>query len=199
VILAVDTTSEFGSLALRRGEKTLVERQIRAPDGFAQTIFQAIEELLAKAQMPLEEIACFASADGPGSFTGVRVALSVVKGLAEAMGKPVAGISNLRALSRFGRMPLRAVMLDARRGDVYGAVYGADGKPVTPEIVGKYEDWWPTVPDGVELITFKDARPLAAAVAECAAMDGPDGWIDPVGLDANYVRRADAQLFWKDR
>ena len=72
--------------------------------------------------MRLEEIDCFAAASGPGSFTGVRVGLAAVKGLAEALGKPAVGISNLRALSLFGKAALRAVVLDARRGEVYGAV-----------------------------------------------------------------------------
>ncbi len=70
---------------------------------------------------------CFAAASGPGSFTGVRVGLACVKGLAEALGKPAVAVSNLRAIASFGTAPWRAVVLDARRGEIYGAVYDAAG------------------------------------------------------------------------
>jgi hypothetical protein len=77
--------------------------------------------------------------------------------------------------------------------------------------VANWEEWRKTVPAGAEFVglengplktagvAFTAARQwLAAAVAECAEMDGPAGWSDPVGLDANYVRRSDAELYWKD-
>jgi tRNA threonylcarbamoyladenosine biosynthesis protein TsaB len=210
-ILAVDTTSEFASLALQRSDETLAEMQLHSPDGFAHLIFQAIRDILAQANLRLEQIDCFAAASGPGSFTGVRVGLAAVKGLAEALGKPAVGISNLRALSLFGTAALRAVVLDARRGEVYGAVYDAATRLVGAEIVSPWAAWLATVPPGAELIgfaggpcntagiTFTEApRFLAAAVARCAERDGPANWQDPVALDANYVRRSDAELFWKE-
>jgi tRNA threonylcarbamoyladenosine biosynthesis protein TsaB len=210
-ILAVDTTSEFASVALRGSQQTLAEIQLHSPDGFAHVIFQAIEDILAKADMRLEEIDCFASASGPGSFTGVRVGLAAVKGLAEALGKPAVGVSNLRAMSLFGHTGLRAVVLDARRGDVYGAVYDSATRLVVAETVSPWADWLATIPKETEFIGFAGgpcetagivfttaSRCLAAAVACCAEIDGPANWRDPVALDANYVRRADAELFWKD-
>jgi tRNA threonylcarbamoyladenosine biosynthesis protein TsaB len=212
MILALDTTSEFGSLALRRSGETVAEIQLHTADGFAQVIFQAIEDILASAQVRVEEIDCFASASGPGSFTGVRVGLAAVKGLAEALGKPAVGVSNLRALSLFGTAPLRAVALDARRGEVYGAVYDAAARIVVPETVSTWADWLATLPKDAELIGFADGpcqiagiaftrapRYVAAMVAQCAEIDGPQGWRDPIALDANYVRRSDAELFWRER
>ena len=71
----------------------------------------------------------------PGSFTGVRIGLACVKGLAEAYGKPVVAVSNLEVLAAFGEAPLRAVVLDARRGEVYGAVYNDRGEVILPEAV----------------------------------------------------------------
>ncbi len=210
-ILALDTTSEFGSLALRRSNETLAEIQLHSPDGFGHMIFQAIADILAQAQLRLEEIDCFAAASGPGSFTGVRVGLAAIKGLAEALGKPAVGISNLRALSLFGTAALRAVVLDARRGEVYGAVYDAQARLVVAETVSTWAGWLATVPGDAELIGFAGgpcqtagiaftAAPyfLAAAVARCAEIDGTAHWQDPVSLDANYVRRSDAELFWKE-
>ncbi len=210
-ILALDTTSEFASLALRHSNETLAEIRLHSSDGFAQTIFQAITDILAKANLRLEQIDCFAAASGPGSFTGVRVGLAAVKGLAEALGKLAVGISNLRALSLFGTAPLRAVVLDARRGEVYGAVYDGAARVVVAETVSPWAVWLATVPADAELIGFAGGpcqtagiafteapRFLAAAVARCAEIDGAAHWQDPLTLDANYVRRSDAELFWKE-
>ena len=79
----------------------------------------------------------FASASGPGSFTGVRVGLTAVKGLAEATGRKVIAVSNLQALAWHGSRPLRAAVLDARRGEVYGGVYDAALQLVQEEVVGE--------------------------------------------------------------
>jgi tRNA threonylcarbamoyladenosine biosynthesis protein TsaB len=213
IILAIDTTSEFGSLAVRRGGETVWEvHLLHATDGFGPRIIGAIAEVLAKANAKLREIDCFAAANGPGSFTGVRVGLASIKGMAEALHKPAVGISNLRALSLFGKAPLRAVALDARRGQVYGAVYDSNARIVVAETVTSWDEWVSTIPPGAEFIGLEDGpcknadvvfttAPLwlAAAVAECAELDRHDGWTDPVAIDANYVRRADADLSWKDK
>jgi len=211
LILAVDTSTELGSVALRRAHETLADVHLQATDGFGHIIFGAIEQALAQARSKLNEVDCFAAASGPGSFTGVRVALATVKGLAEALGKPALGISNLRALSLAGHATLRAVALDARRGDVYGALYDSQAKIVTAETVAPLQGWLASLPTEAELIglnsgpcrnaerPFTAASPwLAAWIAECAEMDGPSGWLDPVGLDANYVRRSDAELSWRE-
>jgi len=207
LILAVDTTGERGSIALARGEGTVVEVAISAPTGFGQVLYGCLRELLERNAVALAEIDCFAAASGPGSFTGVRVALACVKGLAEALGKRAVAVSNLEALARFGRGPLRAPVIDARRGDVYGAVYDDAGRVVVPETVGKIATWVAGLPPGVEFVAAEFAegipetprvtapRELAAMVARIAA---EREWLDPAGLDANYVRRADAELFWKE-
>ncbi len=140
-ILALDTTSEFGSLAVRADGQTLSELAIHSPEGFAHLIFPAIKVLLSEATIRLENIDCFASASGPGSFTGVRIGLAAVKGLAQATSKPAVGVSNLQALGSFGNLPLRAVAIDARRGDVYAAVYDSNLQPIVPEAVLKMTAW----------------------------------------------------------
>jgi tRNA threonylcarbamoyladenosine biosynthesis protein TsaB len=153
-----------------------------------------VRAALEKAGVALGEIDCFASAVGPGSFTGVRICLAAAKGLADAMGKPVAGISNLRALASFGKAALRNPVIDARRGQIYTAVYNSDLVVVSEEVVTAADSW--TVETGVEQILGNKA--LAAAIALCAAMDGPAKWMDAALLDANYVRRADGDSMWVD-
>jgi tRNA threonylcarbamoyladenosine biosynthesis protein TsaB len=162
--------------------------------------------LLRRNGVKLTAIDCFAAASGPGSFTGVRVGLACVKGLAEALGKPAAGVSNLRALASFSTAPLRAAVLDARRGQVYGAVYNADGEIVAPEMVAPLSDWLASLPSGdMEFVTrgypleVAGARVVIAPEALAAAIGRLAGeGSDPAALDANYVRRSDAELFWKE-
>ncbi len=211
IVLAIDTTSQFGSIAIRRNHYTIAEVHLQSTDGFGPFVIQAIQDALAQAGTRLDEVDCFAAANGPGSFTGVRVAVAAAKGLAEALHKPVAGISNLRALSLCGHATLRAVVLDARRGQVYGAVYDAAAKLVIAEVVSPWEDWLKSLPPDLEFIGFEGGpcqiagipftlapQYLAAAVGQCAEFDGRAAWTDPISLDANYVRRSDAEMFWKD-
>jgi tRNA threonylcarbamoyladenosine biosynthesis protein TsaB len=213
-VLAVDTTSEFGSIALVEGEKVVEEVPLHSPEGFAHIVFGEIEALLARHGLRLNQIDAFASASGPGSFTGVRVGLTAVKGLAEATGRKVVAVSNLEALAWFGSRPLRATVLDARRGEVYGAVYDAELRPVCEEVVMKFPAWLATLPEGeLEFITngyelsglvsapiVKAPKALASAIGTIAVLRLAAGLAqDPSEVDANYVRRSDAELLWKDR
>jgi tRNA threonylcarbamoyladenosine biosynthesis protein TsaB len=210
LILAVDTTHEYGSLALLRGTETLEEVLLHAPTGFAHVLYPHLADLLARHGVRIAEMDCFAAASGPGSFTGVRVGLAAVKGLAEALGRPAVAISNLQALSCFGTKELRAVVLDARRGEVYGAVYDAAARLVVDETVAPLERWLTTLPDcDIEFVSPDIAcvagvpvtpapRAIAAAVARLALARYQAGETqDPAALDANYVRRSDAELLWK--
>jgi tRNA threonylcarbamoyladenosine biosynthesis protein TsaB len=216
VILSIDTTSEFGSIALTEGDAVVEEVALHSPDGFGHVLFPHLQELLARHAVGPAAMDCLAAASGPGSFTGVRVGLAAAKGLAEAAGKPVVPVSNLRALAFFGSAPLRAVVLDARRGEVYGAVYNDRLDPVVAESVMKFPAWLQTLPeDGVEFIAtdfapFHDQvdpsipiviapRALAAAIGRIAFRELSAGRaLDPAAVDANYVRRSDAELFWKE-
>jgi tRNA threonylcarbamoyladenosine biosynthesis protein TsaB len=185
VILAIDTTRDPGSLALDGVEITM-----RAPDGYSGVLFREIERLLAQCGATLDQIDCFATAAGPGTFTGVRVGIACAKGLAEAMGKPVCAVSNLEALAEFGNGPMRAVTIDARRGDVYAAVYGPGGIVIVPERVLTPEAFRASLPEGaIEWVNHEG--PLAAAIARVAVRRE---WTDPAAIDANYIRRTDAEL-----
>jgi tRNA threonylcarbamoyladenosine biosynthesis protein TsaB len=220
LILAADTTRESGSLALARGGELLEELPLHSPSGFAHVLFGHLSELLERSGVMVNDVDCFAAASGPGSFTGVRVGLAFVKGLADALGKPALAVSNLRAMASFGSAPLRAAVLDARRGEIYGAVYDDAGRLVSPEVVMKLAAWIERLPEGeLEFVSTDPAllgaaltgtrlegarvvtAPLAMAgavarIALAAWLRGEAG--DPAALDANYVRRSDAELFWKE-
>ena len=213
-ILALDLTSEYGSLAVVHDEQVLASQELHSTEGFAHIIFGAIERVLEEAQVGLSEIDCYAAAAGPGAFTGVRVGLAAVKGLAEAEGKLGIGVSNLQAVAACGHGRLRAPILDARRGDVFAAIYDAELQVVEPETVGRLEHFLERAGGGdVEFLSQNvdwlqpqmtkpvSAAPryLAKAVAHCARLAIERGAAgDPAALDANYVRRSDAELYWRE-
>jgi tRNA threonylcarbamoyladenosine biosynthesis protein TsaB len=211
-VLAVDTTGDVGSIALV-GERGVIEEvALASPDGFAHVLFHEIERLLDRHGVPMAQIDAFASASGPGSFTGVRVGLAAVKGLAEAAGKKVVAVSNLQAMAGYGSRPLRAPVLDARRGEVYGGVYDGRLHLVQPEVVASLPLWLASLPQGeLEFITrgiILGTLPgltivahmgLAASIGSIALKRFLKGEaLDPGEIDANYVRRSDAELLWKD-
>jgi tRNA threonylcarbamoyladenosine biosynthesis protein TsaB len=199
LLLAIDTTSDSASIALAEGNRILEEVALHSPDGYAHVMFPEIEALLARHNLKITDIEGFAAAAGPGSFTGVRVGLTAAKGLAEATGRKVVAVSNLQAIASFGTRPLRAPVIDARRGDIFGAVYDADLRLVAPEVVMKFDDWLRTLPAGAEVM--QDApQLLAGAIARIAAARFEAGLAqDPAEIDANYVRRSDAELMWRDK
>lgn len=214
-ILAVDTTAEFGSIALADEHGVCEEVLLHQPQGFSGVLFQQIEALLERQDVKLAEIDLFAGASGPGSFTGVRIGLAAVKGLGEVLGRPVVAVSNLAALAEYGEADLRATVIDARRGEIFGALYGRDGVVVIPEqvipfprfleLLAGYRFEWigagfePFLPalTGTEFETFPVVaapRAIAGTIALVAAR-GP--LTDAAAIEANYVRRSDAELLWK--
>jgi len=218
LILAVDTTHAQGSLALARSGDLIEEIALESPSGFAHVIYGHLEALLGRHRVSVGDVDCFAAASGPGAFTGVRVCLACVKGLAEAAGKPAVAVSNLAAIASFGSAPLRAALLDARRGEIYAAVYDDAGRLVRPETVAPPARWLEALPEEVELVSpdfsvfadalaasrLRDARRTTAPHAQAAAITRIvwQRWqageaSDPAALDANYVRRSDAELLWK--
>jgi tRNA threonylcarbamoyladenosine biosynthesis protein TsaB len=216
LVLAVDTTAELGGVALVNAAGTIAESVLRAADGYGESLFGEIGRLLASAGATLHQIDLFASASGPGSFTGVRVGLTAVKGLAAALDKPAVGVSNLRAMASLGAGDLRAPILDARRGEVYGAVYDARGECVQEETVGPLANWLASLPPGVTLVLtggvpFEGALPpslprmhtgraLAAPIGTIALAELAAGrTLHPAMVEANYVRRSDAEMKWTDR
>jgi len=210
-ILALDTTADFGSLALVENGRVLEELPIHSSDGFSHVLWQHLDPLLRRHEWLLSDVDCFAAAAGPGSFTGVRVGLTAMKALADVEGKLAVGVSNLRAIATFGSAPLRAAILDARRGEIYAAAYDAEGTLDGDETVSPLATFLASLPAGVaECVSqspdvFQSALAPRIVTAAPRALAGAIGliaermpWLDPVAVDANYVRRSDAELFWKE-
>jgi tRNA threonylcarbamoyladenosine biosynthesis protein TsaB len=120
LILAADTSSSHASFAIVRGEKLLASLSGGAHLPHSQTFFSNLSILLQLANIEITEIDGFAAVTGPGSFTGLRVGLAAVKGLAHTLSRPAVGISSFDAVALgTGAGGLVLVMIDAGREEVY--------------------------------------------------------------------------------
>ena len=132
-ILALDTATPVGSVALCAPEGIVVSRYFDVGLQHSQRLFGELEAALAAAGVGVADVRAVAVAIGPGSFTGLRIGLSAAKGLCLAAGKELVTVSTLEALAArlpFTRLPVCAV-LDARKREVYAALYDtATGVPV---------------------------------------------------------------------
>jgi len=128
-VLAMDTSTERGSLALGRDAEVLESALL--PQGWrSTTLHREIEALLERHGLTTGDLDGYAATSGPGSFTGVRLGLTAAKGLAEVHGKPVVAVSTLEMLAIAAQLQspppkpaTLAAILDARRGQVFGGVY----------------------------------------------------------------------------
>ncbi len=125
LILAVDTGGPCGGAALLRDETVLAQCGGRSEEGYSARIFRNVEEVLGVGGTRLAEVELFAVAAGPGSFTGLRVGLTAVKAWAEVWGRPIAPVDGLEAVAALATEPgeFVAPVIDARRGQVYAAIY----------------------------------------------------------------------------
>jgi tRNA threonylcarbamoyladenosine biosynthesis protein TsaB len=138
-ILAVDTTTPDGSVAVLEDERVLAEMGVRSPSTHSSRLLASIHFLLQSLALDVRDLHGFAVAPGPGSFTGIRIGLSTVKALSFASEKPVAPVSSLLAMSHrladCGAGRWVAPVLDARKGEVYAALIerGTRMEAVVPE------------------------------------------------------------------
>ncbi len=121
-ILAIDTSTEFLSLALWLNGRVL-SRDIHAGQTHSQQILPTLRELLDEAKIELKTIDGIAFGAGPGSFTGLRIACGVAQGLAFGANLPVVAVSTLQALAQQSGAEKVIACLDARMGEIYHAAY----------------------------------------------------------------------------
>lgn len=154
IILALDTSSIVATVAVMDEDKLIAEYTINHKRTHSQKIMPMIDTILKDCEIELKDLDYVAVAEGPGSFTGLRIGVSTAKGLAHALDIPVVGVSTLDALAF--NMPfchgLICPILDARRGQVYTAVYKWD-----QEMLYKVEE--PMAVTIEELIEKLESRP----------------------------------------
>ena len=128
-ILGIDTSAKTSTMAVCSHDKVIVSGAVHTQLTHSQTLLPMVKSMLDCASISLEEIDAFAVSIGPGSFTGLRIGISAIKGFAYALDRPCIGVSSLEALAynmRGFKGKICAVM-DARRDQVYNAIFESDG------------------------------------------------------------------------
>lgn len=213
LLLGMDTCGPTGSVALGRlaGSDLEILGQIELEGrSYSATLVAAVGELLARAGTRVGDLGAIVAVNGPGSFTGVRVGLSAVKGLAEAARIPVVAVSRLEVLA--WKAGLDSAALDAHRHEVFLRLGVAGGK--ARELLAGAEELaalnaagartavcdeaaagmlggaWP----GVELVRV-EAPTASDALRLCAGRVAGREFVDLALLDGHYLRRSDAEIF----
>ena len=128
LVLAIDTTTPGGSVALLEDETLLGEVDVESAATHSSRLLRSVDFLLGAQGRDVREVDAFAVAAGPGSFTGIRIGLGAVKALAFASAKPVAPVSTLLALAvKLSSDGARLVcpLLDAKKGEIYAGLFEA--------------------------------------------------------------------------
>ena len=133
ITLAFDSTAKAASVAVTDGYKLLGEYTIDNGLTQSELLLPMAENLLSSLKLSFSDVELFACSVGPGSFTGVRIGVSVIKGLAFGRNTPVSAVSTLEALAEnlCGTRGIIVPVMDARRSQVYTAIFGGNGEAIT--------------------------------------------------------------------
>ncbi len=221
-ILTIDTSSAAGSVALTRGEALLGEILLNLASTHSDRLLLTVKQLLGDAGVEMGQIDAFGVVAGPGSFTGLRVGVATVKGLAMATGKPAVGVSSLQALAMqapCAPYPVCA-LLDARKKEVYAALFRWEqGRPLLlgSERVVSPETLLDGIPDEVLFIgggseVYRSLivrrlgsgahfapwplHPLRASSAAALVLDAlrQGGAVPLAALNPVYIRASEAEI-----
>jgi tRNA threonylcarbamoyladenosine biosynthesis protein TsaB len=225
-ILALETATITGSIAILDTYDGLIgESRVNIQIAHAERLMSSVDWLLRASQLSIHDMDAFAVSIGPGSFTGLRIGLSTVKGFCFATNKPIVPVPTLDALAQ--TLPfcshLICPMLDARKNEVYTGLYRW-GKgileKVIPETAASPEDFTKNIQEMTVFLgegaqryetVIQDAlhsravfapdsrmSPSASTVAEIALEKLNRGiHTDPVNLTPFYIRKSEAEIRWK--
>jgi tRNA threonylcarbamoyladenosine biosynthesis protein TsaB len=222
ILLATDTSGKNGSLALARAlgltspDLEILDLVPLEGGTFSAQLVPQISALLSKHQVERRDINGFAVVSGPGSFTGLRVGLAAIKALAEILQTPIAAVSRLEAVARIGSFRGEVISaIDAGRGELYVGEYelGAHPRVLRERLLERDEFLANSL--GRTLVTsdlsLADAAKKSGFHVEKVSDPRADviariGWeqirsgetISPEDLEANYIRRSDAEIFAKN-
>jgi tRNA threonylcarbamoyladenosine biosynthesis protein TsaB len=224
LLLAIDTSGKAGSIALARGGERsadgehvdLMEVVPLTGGTFSAQLVPQIAALLSNRGVTKHDIGAFAVASGPGSFTGLRIGLAVVKAFAEVLRKPIAAVSLLEVCVHASAVRGKVMAaLDAGRGDVFVGEYQIPAKVgqvpreyllTRSEFLSSANERTVVSPDEKLAETFTTAGLRANRITPLSAADVARlGWlkiqagdtVSPEQLEANYIRRTDAEMLEK--
>jgi tRNA threonylcarbamoyladenosine biosynthesis protein TsaB len=214
-LLAVETSSLAGGVALLDDERLIAEYVLDVSVTHSERLMAAVDRVLADAQWTAHALDALAVAVGPGSFTGLRIAVATVKGLALALGLPIAAVPTLDAMAAalpWAALPVCPV-LDARKGEVYTSLYRwTDGMPrrqwdylaLAPDALAeRLTEPVLLVGDGASAVHSQHARPLPAPVRvpspACVGVLGLErlrrgDTVPAAALAPLYLRPSEAEL-----
>ena len=222
VILALDTSTAAGSAAIVRDGALVIAREGDGSRTHGERLPLELMALLRDAGVELADIGLFAVTTGPGSFTGLRVGIATMQGLALAKGLRVVPVSTFEALAFHGRggRDRIATWMDAHRGEVFASLYESDGRTVveppssrTP--AATLDAWMGTDTGGARIAFAGDGAvrygdvirarlgaravvpegvPSLAEAAGLIAAADPSRAVAPHALAALYVRRPDVEI-----
>ena len=223
-ILALETTERVGSVAAWHGDNLLLQNDLAPDQQSARSLALGLRDVLAEVGWRPGDVELVAVSQGPGSFTGLRVAVTTAKSFAYAVGAEVLGVDTLETIAAGApdRVSRLAVAMDAQRGDVVAQRFerGRDGwlRPVEPASLIPADEWlaglaagWSVsgpvlrklvgrLPSHAVALEAACWRPTAANVARLAARDHAAGRRDDLwGLVPHYSRRPAAEEKWAKR
>ena len=210
LIFALDSTAIVGSVALCRDGKPIASFTVKNGNTHSETLLPMAKALFDVTGVTPDDVDIFACSEGPGSFTGVRIGAATIKGLTFGKNKTVIGVSALEAMAR-NLLPANGIIcpvMNARRGQVYNALFRAEGTTLTRltedralsalELKNELETMglpFALVGDGVEVVTavLGDLTPcpVSAQIAEQNALGVAATALE---LYKNGVRGTDAEL-----
>jgi tRNA threonylcarbamoyladenosine biosynthesis protein TsaB len=222
-VLGIDTATWTASVGIIDGRHTLIDGSRAIDQGsHATTLLPMLDAALCAAGLRLSDLQLLAVSIGPGSFTGLRISLSVAKGLALASGLPLVGVPTLEAFAHAAgkRSGLVCPVLDARKKEVYGAAFRWSGDVLeqaselavlSPQSfaerlsvpctlmgdgVDAYESLWRArLGDAAVLVPLQDCAPRGASVAWLGRrLFESTGADDPARLEPIYLRKSEAEL-----
>ncbi len=210
-VLAFDTSSKALSLAILEDKQVLAETTINIKKNHSITLMPAIDFLMASLDWTPKDLDRIVVAEGPGSYTGLRIAVATAKTLAHTLNIELVGMSSLLSLVPYQQEGLFVPLMDARRNNVYAGFY-ENAKPVMPEahlpfervielingasqvtFVGEVGPFVEQIQEHLPRTNFKETLPNAANLALWAWDKEADSLHDFV---PNYLKRVEAEENW---
>lgn len=182
LILALDTSSSLGSVALRRGHEILCAKAFEADHGHSQKLLPAVDSIFTEAGLAARDVSIFAAVTGPGSFTGLRVSLACVRGLAGE--RPCFGAlaTDVAAWAARGRGKRVLAITDLFHGEVFGSVHDDNGALISGREAGELGAVLAALgaflrggPIGVGSAAVKHRAVIAEAIPGVEIMELPEG------------------------
>lgn len=225
-LLSVDTSSSAGSVAIFDDEKLVGAVETDCAESHSVRLYAAIQFLLRQLQFDLTQFDAYAVTTGPGSFAGLRIGVTAIKGFAELHGKPVVGVSTLEAIAASANQQPKdtrmVALVDARRSEFYFGVYARTASGLTclePDQLINVQEFFLSFPQG----PFLFVGPEVEKFGDIISSKSQEGWkletttpylapaagrlalakirrnevVSASELSIHYIRRSDAEIMSK--